>query len=72
MYLNPSFDGWNKLIHLSLEQILTSAITHEDLHAILYKLEGKKVCNALDIIAGTISKSLFFVDGDWKWIKKLF
>jgi len=71
MNLNPNFNRWHLLTHLGLEQILTSAITHEDLHSILYKLEGRKTSNALDILAGTISKSQFFIDGDWKWIKKV-
>ena len=71
MYLNPTFKRWHLLKHLSLEQILTSVITHEDLHGILYKLEGRKACDALDTLAGTITESQFFLDGDWKWIRKL-
>ena len=71
MNLNPNFKHWDRLTHLSLEQILTSAITHEDLHSILYRFGGKNLSDALHFIAGTISKSQFFVDGDWKWIKKV-
>jgi len=52
------------------QENFVAIITHETLHDVLAKRISEKVSLALDNLFGYLPRNNFFVDGDWKWIKK--
>jgi len=51
------------------EENIVTVITHEKLHIILHQMKLDHESDMLDKVFPIISKSHFFVDGDWEWLK---
>lgn len=51
------------------EKNIVVIITHENLHSLIFRLEGLMACRSLDILWKSTWKSRFLVDGRTKWFK---
>lgn len=71
--INPDFAKWFKNNYIQDDEYLwTAIITHEELHKILIEFGNDDLdmlYDKLDNIAPNVHKSMFFVDGDWNWLK---
>jgi hypothetical protein len=73
--INPDFAKWFKNNYIKDDEYLWAAIiTHEELHKILIEFGNEDpdadiVYDRLDKIAPNVHKSMFFVDGDWNWLR---
>jgi hypothetical protein len=66
--INPDFAKWLKGNYIKDDELLwTAIITHEELHRIL--IEFGKDYDKIDSVAPTVHKNIFFVTGDWDWLK---
>jgi hypothetical protein len=51
------------------EENIVTVMTHEKIHIILYQMGLDRESTMMDKVFRSISKSNFFVDGDWEWLK---
>ena len=68
LYLNK--EGCFIKNQLFWEENIVAVITHEKLHIVIDQLGLNFETDMLDNISPSISKSHFFVDGNWEWIEK--
>jgi hypothetical protein len=73
--INPDFAKWFKSNYINdSAEVWAAIITHEELHRVLIELgnadpDTEAIYDCVDSIAPNIRRSMFFVDGDWQWLK---
>ena len=71
--INPDFAKWFKKNNINDDELIwTAIITHEELHHILIEFENDDPnanYDLVDKVAPNVYQSIFFVDGDWNWLK---